>query len=145
MGDIFYRGEYIESTWRATGIWPYNLEKTLSIFVKKLPSTLAKELNVRFVIKIPLSSYAMRQWARKGYLNVRDNYIQAMLRWSKQLATKAHCLEFDNKRLMKALKAGKKKRNRGKRLNLLGEENDFRSYFCLQEYKLPVILLTIKK
>ncbi len=47
-----------------------------------------------------------------------------MLRESELLAAKAHCLEFENKWLMEALKAEKKKRNSGKRLNLLVEEDD---------------------
>ena len=122
--EASFTEENIESAWRATGIWPYNPEKTLSVCVKKLPSTPAKKLHVRFALKTPLSSHAMRQLAREGHLNVRDNYIQAMLRGSEQLATMAHCLEFENKGLMEALKAEKKKRNRGKRLNLLGEEDD---------------------
>ena len=79
---------------------------------------------MKFALKTPLSSYAMRQLARKGHLNVWDNYILAMLRGSEQLAAKADCLEFENKRLMEALKAERKKRNRGKRLNLFGEEDD---------------------
>ena len=38
------------------------------------------------------------------------------------MAAKAYCLEFEDKRLMKALKTEKQKRNRGKRLNLLVEK-----------------------
>lgn len=59
---------------------------------------------MRFALKTPLSSHAMRQLAREGHLNVWDNYIQAMLVGSAQLAAKAHCLEFENKGLMEALK-----------------------------------------
>ena len=33
-------------------------------------------------------------------------------------------LEFEDKRLVETLKAEKQKRNRGKRLNLLGEEDN---------------------
>ena len=106
----------IESAWRATGIWPYNPEKTLSICSKKSL--------VRFAPKTPLSNHAIRQLAKEGHLNARDSYIQAMLRGSEQLAAKVDCLEFENKGLLEALKAEKKKRNRGKRLNLLGEEDN---------------------
>ena len=66
----------------------------------------------------------MHQLARKSYLNIQDNYIQAILRGSKQLAAMAHYLEFENKGLIEALKAKKKKRNRGKKLNLISKEND---------------------
>lgn len=47
-----------------------------------------------------------------------------MLRDSKKLAVKANYLEFENIRLIKALKTEKKKRNRGKKLNLLSEEDN---------------------
>lgn len=47
-----------------------------------------------------------------------------MLKRSKQLAVKVKYLEFENKRLLEALKTEKKKQNRGKRLNLLGEKDN---------------------
>ena len=100
--------ENIESAQRATNIQLYNLEKTLLVCVKKLPSILAKKLYMRFALKIPLSSYAICQLARESYLNVRDNYIQAMLRRSKQLAAMVQCLEFENKGLIEAQKLRKK-------------------------------------
>ncbi len=77
---------------------------------------------MRFAIKTPLSCHAMRQLARQGQLNAKDTYIHAMLRDSEQLAAKVDILEFENKKLIKALKVEKQKRNKGKRLNLLGEE-----------------------
>lgn len=96
----------IESAWRATGIWPYNPENTLSICAKKLPSTPAKSLMLYLHQKTPLSNHAMRQLAKEGYLDARDSYIQAMLRGSEKLAAKVECLEFENTGLLEALKAG---------------------------------------
>ena len=75
---------------------------------------------MRFALKTPPSSYVMRQLAREGHLNVRNNYIKVMLKGSEQLAAITYYLEFENKGLIEALKAEKKKRNKGKRLNLLG-------------------------
>ena len=69
--------------------------------------------------------------AGENPLNIQDNYIQAMLRGSKQLAAIIHYLEFENKGLMEALKIEKKKRNRSKRLNLIGEEDDDLQLFSL--------------
>ena len=66
----------------------------------------------------------MRQLARQGKLDAKDTYIQAMLRGSEKLAAKVDVLEFENKRLIEALKVEKQKRTRGKRLNLLGEEDN---------------------
>lgn len=47
-----------------------------------------------------------------------------MLKRSKYLVIMAHYLEFENKKLIKALKTEKKKQNRDKKLNLLNEKND---------------------
>ena len=69
----------IEAAWRATGIWPYNPDKTLTICTQKPPSTPVKKLHVRFAVKTPLSCHAMRQLARQGQLNAKDTYIHAML------------------------------------------------------------------
>lgn len=80
--------------------------------------------------KTPLSNHVMRRLAKEGYLDARDSYIQAMLRGSEKLAAKVECLEFENTGLLEALKAGeKKKRNRGIRLNLLGEEDNGPQFF----------------
>ena len=67
--------ENIKSAWKATSIWPYNPEKTLSVYIKMLPSIPAKKFYMRFALKTPLSSHAICQLAREGHLNVRDNYI----------------------------------------------------------------------
>ncbi len=47
-----------------------------------------------------------------------------MLRARDELTAKAYCLEFENTRLIEALKAERKKRNKGKKLNFLGERDD---------------------
>lgn len=71
-----------------------------------------------------MSSHAMRQLARQKQLDAKNTYIQAMLQRSKKLAAKVDILEFENKELIGALKIKKQKRNRGKKLNLLIEENN---------------------
>lgn len=79
---------------------------------------------MRFILNIPLSSYVICQLVEKSYSNTWDNYIQAMLRGSKQLVTKVHYLKLKNKGLMKALKTERKKSNKGKRPNLLSKKDD---------------------
>ena len=81
----------------------------MSIYAKKLPSIFAKKFYVRFAPKTLLSNHAMHQLVKESYLNAIDSYIQVMLKGNKQLAAKMNCLEFENKRLLKALKAEKKK------------------------------------
>lgn len=72
----------IEAAWQATGIWPYNPGKTLTLCARKPPSTPVKKTNVRFMLKTLMSSHVMRQLARQGQLNAKDTYIQTMLQGS---------------------------------------------------------------
>lgn len=79
---------------------------------------------MRFMLKIPLFSHVTCQLARKSYSNIRDNYIQAMLRGSKQLVAKTNYLKLKNKGLIEALKTERKKRNKDKKPNLLSKKDD---------------------
>ncbi len=71
--------ENIESAGSATGIWPFNPEKTLATFTHMPPSTLVKKTHFRFTLNTLLFSHAMRLLAQEGHLNPRDTYIQTLL------------------------------------------------------------------
>ena len=93
--EASFTSENIEFAWRATGIRPFNPEKTLAICrAAKQPTTPIKKTHVRFVINTPLSSYVMRQLARNSHLNPRDVYVQALLRGSEQLVAQVNCLQL---------------------------------------------------
>lgn len=47
-----------------------------------------------------------------------------MLNNNEKLLFQINILEFENKRFIKVLKIKKKKKNKGKKLNLLGEKNN---------------------
>lgn len=55
----------------------------MSVYIKKLLGILANKFYMKFALKISLSSYAIYQSAREDHLNIRDNYIQALLKKSK--------------------------------------------------------------
>lgn len=48
------------------------------------------------------------QLAKNGYLNIKNSYIQAILRESKELIAKIKYLEFENKTFLKSSKTQKK-------------------------------------
>lgn len=52
---------------------------------------------------------------------------------SKKLAIKIHILEFKNKKLIKTLKIKKEKKNKDKKLNLLGKKNNNLQLFFLSK------------
>lgn len=58
--EVSFTKSNIETAWRATGIWPDNLNKALAICTQKPPSISTKKKNVRFLLKTPISSHAMR-------------------------------------------------------------------------------------
>lgn len=120
---IFFIEENIEFSLRTNSIWLYIPEKILSVCVKKLLSIIAKKLQVIFALKILLSNHAICQLVRESHLSIRDNYIQAILKGSEQLAAKSDCLEFENEKLIEVLKTKGKKQNKGKGSNLLGKKD----------------------
>lgn len=61
------------------------------------------------------------------------------------MVAKANCLEFENKKLIEALKAERKKRNRGKKLNLLGEDDDGPQLFSLSRVQATLNFMHNKK
>lgn len=84
--EASFISQNIEFAWGATGIWPFNPEKTLAIcHAPKQPTTPIKKTHVRFAVNTPLSSHAMRQITRNGHLNPRDVYVQALLRGSSKV------------------------------------------------------------
>ena len=71
-----------------------------------------------------MSYHAIWQLTKQEELNVKNTYIQIILKSSEKLATKVNVLEFENKGLVKALKVEKQKRNRDKWLVLLSAKNN---------------------
>lgn len=77
---------------------------------------------MRLIVKTPLLYYIMYWLAWQKQLNAKNIYIYAIVWGNEQLAIKINILEFENKILIaKTLKIEKQKKNRGKRLNLLGQ------------------------
>lgn len=114
----------IEVAWQAIGIGPYNLNMTLAICTKKSSSIHTKKLHLQFVPKTPFSYHAIQQLVMPKKLDIKNTYIQAMLRSSEKLATKIDGLEFEKKRLIGALKVETQRRNKGKRLYLFDEKDN---------------------
>ena len=105
--EALFTESNIKAAWRMTGIWLYNPNKTLAICVKKPLSRFVKKLHIQFATKITLSCHVIRQLARQGELDAKNTYIQAMLRVSEKLAAKVDILEFEDKKLIEALKVKK--------------------------------------
>jgi DDE superfamily endonuclease len=112
----------ITSAWKATGIFPFDPQKLLSV-IDPRPITPPEASNSAIGTKTPMSGRAMRR-AYKSLKNDPTNAaLERIIRGSEKLAAMNDCLQHEVRGLREAISLEKKKRKRGKRLNLLGEED----------------------
>ncbi len=117
----------VRSAWETTGIHPFDPSKILSIFVR--PEAIS-QINPH-QIKTPISTRAIRrtfkQLQKDGHINKR---AQILLRAGEKLATELDIVRHENQGLRRAVLHEKKKRKRGKAMNLYDpEENEGQALF----------------
>jgi hypothetical protein len=117
----------VRSAWETTGIYPFNPNKVLSIFVhpEATSQTSPKQ------IKTPISTRAIRrtfkQLQKEGQVGER---AKILLHASEKLAAELEIVRHENQGLRKAVFHEKKKRKRGKAMNLYDpEENEGQALF----------------
>ena len=116
----------ITSGFAKTGIWPYNPEVVLSIITKPVPE--APHYTPR-MLRTPMTSHAVRR-IQQQYRIAPNSPLLAKVFLANERLTAQHSIDQHTlKGLMDTLKAEKKKRQRGKRLNLLGEEGSRPQFF----------------
>ena len=109
----------ITSAFQATGIWPLNPD----VILVKLQKTPSPPPNSTNSVKTPSTSRGLRRLHRKiKQQPTDDNNLDKLLRASERLAARQEILVHEVTGLRQAIQHEKKKRNRGKRLNLVGDE-----------------------
>ena len=107
------------SGFRKTGIWPYNPDVILSKITKATPPPI---LNDTQSVKTPLTCKAIRRTQRL-YLNAPDFVtLRKIFKANEQLASQQSINSHLIYGLSNTLRNERKRRHRGKRLNLIGEE-----------------------
>ena len=107
----------IVSAFKTTGIWPMDSSKTLTIITRpKSPEHKSAVLNT------PISCRAVRREQKAWKANPTTERLTVLFKAMLKLATEKNITEFENKGLRTALQLERRKRQRGKRLNLVGEE-----------------------
>ena len=114
--------ENIASGFKKTGIFPYNPQIVLNKIIKKEP------IQVSNSPKTPMTSRAVRRVYRVYKVKLIESFLSKILRANERLAVE-HSIVIRG--LIKALKHEKKRRRRGKRLNLLGQEESGPQFFSL--------------
>ncbi len=105
----------VQSAWKKTGIYPFDQYKSQSTFVlpQETSQTSAKKL------KTPSSPRGIRrtfkQLQKEGHVNEK---AEILLHASEKLAAELEIVRYENQGLQKTFNHGKKKRKRGKAINL---------------------------
>lgn len=113
----------IESAFRKTGIFPFNPSLILDVITKPALIEFPK------YIKTPMTNHAVRR-IHRTYKNAPSSPLLAkILRANERLAAEHSIDQHIIKGLNLALREEKKRRQRGKRLNLVGEEDSGPQFF----------------
>jgi hypothetical protein len=112
--------ENIISAFAKTGIWPFNPEIVMAAI---RPPVQIIQGNETPNVKTPMTCRAVRR-AQKAYEKepTRKN-LELIFRATSRLAAQSSIQKHENLGLRQALQIEKKKRQRGQRLNLIGEED----------------------
>jgi hypothetical protein len=112
--------EHIERSFEKAGIWPFNPLIVIDILAK--PSL--EELETSLELRTPMTSRAIRRIHRQYQRNHSESKLKLILRGHEKLAVQHSIDEHIINGLQEAFKIEKKKRARGKRLNLISIEDD---------------------
>ena len=116
----------IASGFEKTGIWPYNPAMTLDKITKPTPTEAPS------IVKTPMTCRAVRRVQRQYHNQPNSPLLKKLFRANERLASQYSVDQHIVKGLTVSLRNEKKKRQRGKRLNLLGEEDSGPQFFSPQ-------------
>src|SRR5450432_1396398 len=117
--------EHIERSFEKAGIWPFNPSIVIDILAK--PSL--EEPETLLEVQTPMASRAIRRIHRQYQLNHSASKLKLILHGHEKLAAQHSIDEHIINGLQEAFQIEKKKRARGKRLNLVGQEGDSGPHF----------------
>ena len=109
----------ILSAWKKTGIWPYQLSIILSAIALLRPQTPPEA--PPNVIATPYTTKRIRQFTKTHAMNLSKAAFRKLTKANESNTAKASITEHYTEGLKEALQLEKKKRRRGKKLNLIGE------------------------
>ncbi len=125
-----FRPDNIESAWKKTGLFPLRPGAVLNVITKLEPPAA-----VSASLKTPISSRAVRRAHRQYKIEPTKLLMSKILRANERLAAHhdidLHVIE----RLKMDIKQERKRRKRGKRLNLCGEQDSGPQFYGPEEVK----------
>ena len=110
----------ITSAFAKTGIWPFDPEVMMAKIRKPIQSLVENEIKE---VKTPMTCRGVRRAQQAYEAEPTRQNLEVIFRATSRLAAQCSIQLHENLGLRKALTIEQKKRQRGKRLNLLGEED----------------------
>jgi DDE superfamily endonuclease len=128
--------ERILHAFEKPGIWPPDPEKVLGILQKPaIPTTPVQASTELVPLQIPITCRAIRQAHRAYQLELDQAKLEKLMNANIQLAAQQSINEHVISGLQYALAIEKKKRTRGKKLNLIGEQDSKAQFWSPTRYK----------
>ena len=122
----------IESAWRKTRIWPFQPSVILNT-IKRRPCTFTNTKTDRDDLKTPTTTKAVRKFQKAYWDDPSKAKLKKLFRANETLAARTSIAEHRARNLQEALQIEKKKRQRGKRLNLCGKETSGAQWYGVPE------------
>ena len=132
----------ILSVFAKTGIWPYNPHIVLSVVIplrQETPPEISPD-----TIATPYTAKCMRQFSRKYMKNPTKEAIRKLIKANETNSARVSIAEHRAEGLKEALQIEKKKRCRGKKLNLTGDPAGKAQFFRTAEVIIAQVLETEK-
>src|SRR5450432_45372 len=123
---IAFTQENIEHAFAKPGIWPFNLENILSILRKPIAQSIEIDYNQ---LQTPKTTRAIRYVHNAYIANPVKSTLSLILKANIHLAAQQDINNHIIHGLRNTIQIEKSKRQRGKRLNLLGEEDNGPQFF----------------
>jgi hypothetical protein len=123
----------ILSTWAKVGIWPFNPLIILKVLAARPFTPSASSDSTSESIKTPYTAKHMRQFTKTFYNAPTKAAFRKLIKANESNAAKAAIAEHRAEGFKEALLWEKKKRRRGKKLNLSGEEPGKAQFFSTKE------------
>lgn len=117
--EEFFSEDNITSAFAKAGIWPFNPQRVLTQISRPIPEVLKPT-----VMATPYTCKSMRKVQRLYQINKNPATLQLILKAAVKLSADHEVDEHVKKGLIKSLELEKKKRKRGKKMNLAGNETN---------------------
>jgi hypothetical protein len=125
--------ENINSAFTQTGIWPFNPSIILDKYEQRPVTPLQDSEQEKHYVKTPYSVRGIRQFNKAILKSPSKEMIRKLIKANEVNSSQAAIAQHQVKGLKEALVTEKKKRKKGKKLNLIGEDAGKAQWFGTEE------------